>query len=1000
MPLHKHLPNPRHSSNDGPEPSQTKVCQKQIVLDDGHKPIAVRGADCQLAIATYPNGSLTTNGHAKEPVRVPQRRASSIILPRNNDVHSAGLLPPLSSKVEAEEVQQIQCDASQARDPLGSQDGNHQQSDNVESGVETCLPVPTLTCLSTGILKELKELHSEWRKDLSTAGSSDFFRQSLYYCLKDPCRMLASFEAPGSCRVESDDPSVSGQDTTSPQLNVQSVGPHLGGMADLCSWPEVFRNLSLAIHDLHIPASSPRPPHPDPPLSDRQAARVCVIGLYALSELVQTATSFGILVLPELFDRVRVRGRMHSFGHELADFELHPVLFPEALMLRKYRELQNSIEAQNNHLLELCDVFDDFVPLGLLENILGVVADRWTHWQISKTRKGTALDKLSGTKPPNMMQLILGYMADDAKQRPTLMAELKASARRSGKSSPLPESVRPCFLSKLTLYWLRTLMLRDWDGRPCIRKSDTVGVVLQTLASMYEKRCGIGLGPEEFWTPVFVQRLDPFDMPMEWLAFRPNNRTVHLLSYSFLFPPETVVNYFRSINYSRMNKSMEGAMLKKRAYSEFVVRAEVPVARRERLEQRLELPGQPRFVLEVRRDHVLIDAIDQIWRRPKHELLRPLKVRMGMHEGEEGVDVGGVQQEMFRVLFGQALDPSYGMFTVDEETRMTWFQPESLEPLFKFEALGVLMSLAVYNSITLPITFPIAFYRRLLGLKVKKLDHVWDGWPQLAENLQGLLEWKEGDVADVYMRTYEFSYEAFGRIVSIDMLRHGRDVPWPPSPTKKAKTTSFDVPSEETSDESGTPVLVASRSGVDDLNAADGHQDNPEAPLVTNANREQYVKDYVLWLTDKSIRPQYEAFARGFYTCLDRTALSIFTAEALQSFVEGIQEIDMDGLQASTFYEGYKADDQVVRWFWEVVKSWDPRRQKLLLEFVTASDRVPVNGVKAIGFGIQIEGPVDERLPSSHTCFGTLLLPQYSSKEVLEKMLGIAIEQAKGFGTI
>ena len=41
------------------------------------------------------------------------------------------------------------------------------------------------------------------------------------------------------------------------------------------------------------------------------------------------------------------------------------------------------------------------------------------------------------------------------------------------------------------------------------------------------------------------------------------------------------------------------------------------------------------------------------------------------------------------------------------------------------------MSLAVYNSITLPLTLPLAFYRKLLGLKVKKLEHIDDGWPDL-----------------------------------------------------------------------------------------------------------------------------------------------------------------------------------------------------------------------------------------------------------------------------
>jgi hypothetical protein len=456
-----------------------------------------------------------------------------------------------------------------------------------------------------------------------------------------------------------------------------------------------------------------------------------------------------------------------------------------------------------------------------------------------------------------------------------------------------------------------------------------------------------------------------------------------------------------------MTKSTDGAILTKRAYGEFVASAnsyQIPVTRRETLEQRLGITGQPRFVIEVRRDNVLADAINQIWRRQHRELLNPLKVRMGTDEGEEGVDSGGVQQELFRVLFEQALDPSYGMFTVDEQTRMIWFQPESLEPLFKFEALGILMSLAVYNSITLPLTFPIAFYRKLLGLKVKKLDQIKDGWPILAENLQSLLEWKAGDVAEVFMRTYEFSYEAFGKTASIDIERTEREVPWPPQPTRKgkekAKTASFDVPPAGTSKGRAIPVS-RSMASAKDATKEDGHQAEAlEASLVTNANREHYVKDYIFWLTDKSIRPQYEAFARGFHACLDRTALSIFTAEALQSFIEGVQEIDIEGLQASTVYDGYTADDQVIRWFWEAVKSWDHRRKKLLLEFVTASDRVPVNGVSVIGFVIQNNGPSDEILPRSMTCFATLLLPQYSSKEVLERRLGIAVEHAKGFGTI
>lgn len=40
------------------------------------------------------------------------------------------------------------------------------------------------------------------------------------------------------------------------------------------------------------------------------------------------------------------------------------------------------------------------------------------------------------------------------------------------------------------------------------------------------------------------------------------------------------------------------------------------------------------------------------------------------------------------------------------------------------------------------------------------------------------------------------------------------------------------------------------------------------------------------------------------------------------------------------------------------------------------------------------------RLPTSHTCFNALLLPEYSSKEKLRERLLKAITYAKGFGML
>src|SRR5204862_3174591 len=81
--------------------------------------------------------------------------------------------------------------------------------------------------------------------------------------------------------------------------------------------------------------------------------------------------------------------------------------------------------------------------------------------------------------------------------------------------------------------------------------------------------------------------------------------------------------------------------------------------------------------------------------------------------------------------------------------------------------------------LTLPVTFPKALYRKLLGLPVTDIDHIRDGWPELSKGLTNLLQWKDGDVGDVFVRTYEFSIEAFGKHINVDMLRISRNADWP-----------------------------------------------------------------------------------------------------------------------------------------------------------------------------------------------------------------------------
>ncbi|CVL00188.1 related to ubiquitin-protein ligase [Fusarium mangiferae] len=524
------------------------------------------------------------------------------------------------------------------------------------------------------------------------------------------------------------------------------------------------------------------------------------------------------------------------------------------------------------------------------------------------------------------------------------------------------------------LDWARTILLNEWDGRADFTMDGPFGGALSFIETLHANRNLLLLGDIQFRVDYLSERLDSIEMPVDWLAFNSTRWRRHILDYPYIFSPDTLVSFFRSINFARMSRMFEESSSLKTRMSAIVDPGSLITNPHHKmvLQDLLRTASSKYLVLEIGRSNVARDAFDQLWRREKRELLRPLKVHLGENSGEEGFDSGGVQQEFFRLAIAECLDPQYGAFTVDERTRMAWFTPGSLTEDWKYELVGLLMSLALYNGLTLPITFPRALYRKLLGKPVEELHHIADGWPDLASGLTTLLEWdeKDGLVEDIFARTYEFSVESLGTVVTRDM-RMDKQADWP-----KAASSSCDI--------------------------APPHMDNPDdAPLVTNENRDDYIIDYIRHLTDVSIRRQYLAFEQGFNSCLDRKSLSLLSPSTLQSLVEGVQEIDISELKRYARYVGWDASHRTIKDFWSIVKRYDERMKQRLLEFVTSSDRVPVGGMKNLQFVIQKNGEEDGaggHLPTAYTCYGTLLLPEYKDKEVLRERLGMALENAQGFG--
>ena len=863
------------------------------------------------------------------------------------------------------------------------------EHDELQVQVAPFLTIDFLVFFERWQLLKLHQHPIPWSEQWLPEPDAEFIHNSVFFCLRDSTRTLKSIrEWHGSHNKR--------EMYDSNEFSRVAIRQGVLRIASIIPLAETFRALRLGLADGYNPpkgwsATMNQNKHQyhvqqdcntdeeiklsgdDKHLSDEDAARLCTFGLLlleggcaALKPPTLTGVQSGkIMKLPLEFVQ-KCNSSAKVFQAHLLCYVKDPTI-PEALRdpsheAPTYRDIVGQIT-------NFIEYFDDYDANRLFLRITDLVAARYALDEMRKSRRKKSL---SLKEKPTVAALIASH----------LMSYDRQSRGETANSISMDATL-------LTIEWTRLLFAREWDGNAVIRRASSLGGSLQLLMAMFTESRKIALHPAHFYCPLIADRLNMVEMPAEWLSFRADTKAVHLLSFPFLFEPNVLVTCFRAINYSRMSNASVDARAVQKDVRELTDSNRCPGTNNNTsLLTSLQPHMANNFVMTVRRANLLEDAMDQVWRRQRRELMRPLKVRMGMDEGEQGLDLGGVQQEFFRLLFAQALNPEYAMFSIDDRTRMTWFQPGSLEPLYKFEVLGIFMSIAVYNSITLPVTFPLALYRKLLGLKVKKIHQIDDGWPELAKGLRQMLDWSDGDVSAVFARTYEFSYEAFGKHVNIDMKKFDKHTTWPPGERKKKeKTASFELPPDLETERPPSSMSL-SRDCVDD-----------EAPLVTNADREQYVKDYIIWLTHRSVEQQYEAFAKGFYTCLSRTALSIFTPEALKVVIEGYTDIDISGLEAVAKYEdGFDEFSSTIQDFWQVVRNFSTDQHRRLLEFVTASDRVPVNGISSVQFIIQRNGSGDERLPTSMTCFGRLLLPQYSSRQVLEEKLTKAIENSEGFG--
>ncbi|RFU78018.1 e3 ubiquitin- ligase huwe1 [Trichoderma arundinaceum] len=359
-------------------------------------------------------------------------------------------------------------------------------------------------------------------------------------------------------------------------------------------------------------------------------------------------------------------------------------------------------------------------------------------------------------------------------------------------------------------------------------------------------------------------------------------------------------------------------------------------------------PSYPPLQLSVRREHVFHDSFKWLCFKSGDEMkYGKLNIRFN---GEEGVDAGGVTREWFQVLARQMFDPNYALFIPVSSDRTT-FHPNKLsgindEHLRFFKFIGRIIGKALYEGRLLDCFFSRAVYKRILGKSVSVKDmESFD--PDYYKSLCWMLE---NDITDIITETFSVEDDEFGVTKIVDLVPNGREI------------------------------------------------------AVTEENKHEYVRVVVEHKLLSSVKEQMENFLSGFHDIIPAELISIFNEQELELLISGLPDIDIDDWKANTEYHNYSPSSPQIQWFWRAVRSFDKEELAKLLQFVTGTSKVPLNGFKELEgmngvnrFNIHRDYGNKDRLPSTHTCFNQLDLPEYDSYDILRSQIIKAITQGSDY---
>ncbi|XP_033843153.1 probable E3 ubiquitin-protein ligase HERC6 [Periophthalmus magnuspinnatus] len=133
------------------------------------------------------------------------------------------------------------------------------------------------------------------------------------------------------------------------------------------------------------------------------------------------------------------------------------------------------------------------------------------------------------------------------------------------------------------------------------------------------------------------------------------------------------------------------------------------------------------------------DTFTQLSLAEHMDFRKPLLVYFNEVDIEDNVN----QKDFFHLVFHEVVSAESGMFIFNDSATLAWFSSTAMPPLEHYFLFGELCGLALYHLHAVFLPFPLALFKKLLGVSPSLDDrcqlspctgHVWEEsvtWPSL-----------------------------------------------------------------------------------------------------------------------------------------------------------------------------------------------------------------------------------------------------------------------------